>query len=336
MANNDPVPNWDQVRLPAAYGGAGSATVGTGQNQNNWENGVNQTGAVQSPMELLRILAQGQQQRQQNFTNMRSPEVRRNMGGGLVDENTPTGIDWLKAHGSGEHSWDQANPKVESHAATPQEEAMLRASAPHQLVFGGGGRTMAGPYGMGYAGSAAPEMPFGDATPHTNMQRMGKGEQDVISKFLQQRFNQGVAGAPSGPSANSTAFLPMAKPVIEAGHDYAKSYRDSTRATSYTPKHWHPGMETPNPYAGLPQAPEAPTVYQDPAASMPQNGTWPHDSPLYQGAPHSNFSQGQSGRSYQGDPHSLSDSLKYMLGEFFARPGTVLSPYQKAHYPNAQ
>jgi len=108
MANNDPVPNWDQVRLPAAYGGVGSATVGTGQNQNNWENGVNQTGAVQPPMELLRILAQGQQQRQQNFTNMRSREVRRTMGGGIVDENAPTGIDWLKAHGSGEHSWDEA------------------------------------------------------------------------------------------------------------------------------------------------------------------------------------------------------------------------------------
>lgn len=55
-------------------------------------------------MDILNLLQQMQQGRNQMFQNMRSPMVRRTMGGRVIDENEPEGLDALRDI---PHSWEQ-------------------------------------------------------------------------------------------------------------------------------------------------------------------------------------------------------------------------------------
>ena len=225
---------------------------------------------------------------------MRSPEIRRDISGALVDENAPTGLDWLKAHGDGQHSWEQPQAQVHTGASMPYDSSFQKLPSVNGDVI------VRGQYGTGFAGHDAPQMPFGnDATPHTNVERLDGGEQNAITRFLQKKFNSRTAEQPPQQSHSvPKAFQESANKTIGSGHDYARQYVSGTKATGYTPK------RTP----WLSQENQAAPSYKDPAADQPITGHWPEDSPLYQGAAPQN-------PEYKGglDTQAVSNSMKQLL-----------------------
>lgn len=110
--------------------------------------------AQRSPFEAMA------QARQQMFTNLRSPTVRRTASGGIVDENRPEGLDWLKANNrTGGQSWETTAapppmPSQQELAAVgmqygPGGELMPVPAGPK--IAAGGGRAMMGQYGGGFS-----------------------------------------------------------------------------------------------------------------------------------------------------------------------------------------
>ena len=100
-------------------------------------------------------------QKQRMFDNLRSPMVRRGAGGELVDESDPTGIDWLKANGSGQQSWEQSSGLQFDPNAVAQVQQQQQF--PGQVIDSDRGRTVQGKYGSGFATNA-------DTTPFPGQQ----------------------------------------------------------------------------------------------------------------------------------------------------------------------
>lgn len=91
------------------------------------------------------------QQRMMN--NMRSGEVRHDTGGRVIDENTPTGLDWLSGHDhTGGHSWEQRGMQT-TLAPDWKEAAALKDSLTHpeHVVHSTLGTSLMSPYGGGFA-----------------------------------------------------------------------------------------------------------------------------------------------------------------------------------------
>ncbi len=107
--------------------------------------------------------------RQQTMQNLRSPMVRRNMSGQVVDENAPTGLDWLAANGpnrpdplQGQHSWDQNIGSSFDPNEFAMKKLMMEQQGPQMLE--NGQQFLNTPYGQGMTGGPrnidAPTGPF--------------------------------------------------------------------------------------------------------------------------------------------------------------------------------
>lgn len=236
------------------------------------------------------------QQRQNLFENIRSPMVRRTVGGDIIDESAPTGIDWLRNNGGRgqKHSWETDTSRW---APSPQTGPQPQTNA-FDVVRGAGGETAGrGQYGAGVFN------PQG-SNDLANVTQVGMdagasptgpfllNEQAALSGLTQDAYNNALMN-PQAPQVQqaATQSAPAPKAAVVNNSPFAQVPASTPMTPPVYPMN-NQIMGPPAPAATMPQvgsnnldlATQSVLKQMGMTSEGQAPGPWQESSPLYQGS----------------------------------------------------
>ncbi len=249
-----------------------------------------------------------------------SGATRHTMGGQLEDPNAPTGLDWLNAHSSGGHSWEQPQHQ-ESHRGRDlalEHDFMDQQQNGTQKISGPQGQAIQSKYGVAtnalkplYANSAMPITGLDPTNPLTRGERGQVGQNvhnsfnDILAAPLPNMgFGQVIKNAQQRPMSNE-GKIPNANFDLLNGQPDAPMQKPNRSVAPVAPLMQEPPQQMPQ-AAPLGQQPHKPMDAQqiDDLSSVALSGDNPGLLPYI-------------GRGLGMGAAALSDSL----GNMFTRSG---------------